>query len=89
MQQGRLFTWLSFGSALPAKVAQFSVGANSKSATDRNNTIHTFTQAEADEFIKLSSRVDDEWVADMDKRGFKGAALLKSAKDLIAKHGKA
>jgi hypothetical protein len=29
MQQGRLFTWLSFGSALPAKVAQFSVGANS------------------------------------------------------------
>jgi cell division protein FtsB len=23
-----LFTWLSFGSALPAKVAQFSVGAN-------------------------------------------------------------
>ena len=34
-----------------------------------------------------SSRVDDEWVADMDKRGFKGAALLKSAKDLIAKYG--
>jgi hypothetical protein len=29
MQQGRLFTWLSFGSALPSKVAQFSVGANS------------------------------------------------------------
>ena len=28
MQQGRLFTWLSFGSALPSKVAQFSVGAN-------------------------------------------------------------
>jgi conjugative relaxase-like TrwC/TraI family protein len=32
MQQGRLFTWLSFGSALPAKVAQFSVGANSGDA---------------------------------------------------------
>ena len=29
MQQGRLFTWLSFGSAQPSKVAQFSVGANS------------------------------------------------------------
>jgi hypothetical protein len=28
-------------------------------------------------------------VADMDKRGYKGAALLKSAKDLIAKYGKA
>jgi hypothetical protein len=24
-----LFTWLSFGSAQPSKVAQFSVGANS------------------------------------------------------------
>ena len=32
MQQGRLFTWLSFGSALPAKVAQFSVGANTQTA---------------------------------------------------------
>jgi hypothetical protein len=28
MQQGTLFTWLSFRSALPAKVAQFSVGVN-------------------------------------------------------------
>jgi hypothetical protein len=28
MQQGRLFTWLSFRSAQPSKVAQFSVGAN-------------------------------------------------------------
>jgi len=28
MQQGRLNTWLSFGSAQPSKVAQFSVGAN-------------------------------------------------------------
>ncbi len=32
MQQGRLFTWLSFGSAQPSKVAQFSVGANTQSA---------------------------------------------------------
>jgi len=32
--------------------------------------------------------VDDEWVADMDKRGFKGRALLDAAKGLIAKHGK-
>jgi TRAP-type transport system periplasmic protein len=59
-----------------------------KSATDRGNTIHTFSAAETAEFVKLSSKVDDEWVADMDKRGFKGAALLESAKGLIAKHGK-
>mgnify|MGYP002661743344 CR=1 FL=1 len=27
-----MFTWLSFGSALPSKVAQFSVGANTVGA---------------------------------------------------------
>jgi TRAP-type C4-dicarboxylate transport system substrate-binding protein len=57
-----------------------------KSATDRKNTIHTFTAAETQEFIKLSAAIDDAWVADMDKRGFKGKALLDSAKALIAKH---
>jgi TRAP-type C4-dicarboxylate transport system substrate-binding protein len=59
-----------------------------KSATDRNNTLYTFSTAETQEFIKLSSAIDDEWVADMDKRGFKGKALLDSAKALIAKHGR-
>ncbi len=57
-----------------------------KSASDRGNTIHTFTEAETQEFVKRSAAIDDEWVADMDKRGFKGAQLLSSAKALIAKH---
>jgi TRAP-type C4-dicarboxylate transport system substrate-binding protein len=57
-----------------------------KSATDRKNAIHTFTAAETQEFIQLSAAIDDAWVADMDKRGFKGKALLDSAKALIAKH---
>ena len=60
-----------------------------KAAVDRGNTIHAFTNAEMQEFLKLSSSIDDEWVADMDKRGFKGKALLDSATALIAKHGKA
>ena len=29
-----MFTWLSFGSALPSKVAQFSVGANNNAPTE-------------------------------------------------------
>jgi TRAP-type transport system periplasmic protein len=76
-------------SAWLGKTQQGNDPIGRKSATDRNNTIHTFSAAEAQAFIKLSSQVDDEWVADMDKRGFKGAALLESAKSLIAKHGKA
>ncbi|MDZ7589467.1 MAG: TRAP transporter substrate-binding protein [Rubrivivax sp.] len=57
-----------------------------KSAVDRGNTIYTFSAAEAQEFITRSAAIDDEWVADMDKRGFKGKELLASAKALIAKH---
>jgi TRAP-type C4-dicarboxylate transport system substrate-binding protein len=59
-----------------------------KPAVDRGNTIYQFTAAQRDEFIKLSANNDDEWVADMDKRGFKGKALLDTARALIAKHGK-
>jgi hypothetical protein len=33
--------------------------------------------------------VDDEWVADISKRGVDGKKLLETAKALIAKHGKA
>ncbi len=59
-----------------------------KAAVDRGNTIYTLSSAEADEFIKLSSAIDDEWVVDMGKRGFDGKNLLETAKALIAKHGK-
>ena len=70
------------------KVQQANDATGRKAAVDRGNSIHTFSAAEAQEFIRLSAQVDDEWVADMDKRGFKGKALLDSAKALIAKHGR-
>jgi TRAP-type C4-dicarboxylate transport system substrate-binding protein len=57
-----------------------------KVTADRGNTIYTFTDAQRAEFIKLSASIDDEWVADMDKRGFKGAQLLSTARSLIAKY---
>ena len=75
-------------SAWLGKTQQSNDPVGRKAATDRGNTIYTFSAAETAEFVKLSSHVDDEWVADMDKRGFKGAALLESAKALIAKHGR-
>jgi TRAP-type C4-dicarboxylate transport system substrate-binding protein len=59
-----------------------------KAASDRGNSIIQISGAEREQFVKLSSQLDDEWVADMDKRGFKGKDLLASAKSLIAKHGK-
>jgi TRAP-type transport system periplasmic protein len=59
-----------------------------EAAVERKNTIYQFTAEQTAEFQKLSSQIDDEWVADMDKRGFKGKALFESAKALIAKHGR-
>ena len=76
-------------SAWLGKTQQSNDPIGRKSAVDRNNTLYTFTAEQVAEFVKLSSLIDDEWVADMDKRGFKGKALLDSAKALIAKYGKA
>jgi TRAP-type C4-dicarboxylate transport system substrate-binding protein len=75
-------------SAWIGKAQQAGDPAGRKAASDRGNQIYTFTAAQREEFLKLSSQIDDEWVADMDKRGFKGKALLDSAKALIAKHGR-
>ena len=75
-------------SAWIGKAQQAGDPAGRKAASDRGNTIYTFSAAQREEFVKLSSQIDDEWVADLDKRGFKGKALLDSAKALIAKHGR-
>jgi len=75
-------------SAWLGKTQQSNDPAGRKTAVDRGNTIYQFTAAQREEFVKLSGQVDDEWVADMDKRGFKGAQLLSTAKALIAKHGR-
>ncbi len=73
-------------SAALGKQQQANDAAGRKAAVDRGNTIYQFTAAQREEFVKLSSSIDDEWVADMDKRGFKGAQLLSTAKSLIAKY---
>jgi TRAP-type C4-dicarboxylate transport system substrate-binding protein len=60
-----------------------------KATVDHGNTIYQITAADREQFIKLSSHVDDDWVADMNKRNYDGKKLLESAKALIAKYGKA
>ena len=47
-------------SAWLGKTQQGNDPIGRKSATDRNNTIHTFTAAETQEFIKLSSSIDED-----------------------------
>ncbi|MDP1648587.1 MAG: TRAP transporter substrate-binding protein [Rubrivivax sp.] len=73
-------------SAWLGKVQQANDVPSRKLAVDRGNTVYTFTAEQTQEFVARSSAIDGEWVADMDKRGFNGKALLASAKALIAKH---
>ena len=76
-------------SAWMGKTQQSNDPSGRKAAVDRGNTIYQITDADTNEFRKLSSHVDDEWVADMNKRGFDGKKLLETANALIAKHSKA
>ena len=76
-------------SAWLGKTQQGNDPIGRKAASDRNNQITTLTTAEAQEFIKLSGQIDDEWVADMNKRNLDGKKLLQTARDLIAKHSRA
>jgi TRAP-type transport system periplasmic protein len=71
------------------KVQQGGDAAGRKSASDRNNTIHTIPAAEAQEFKRKARLVEVEWVEDMNKRNFDGKKLLEGARSLIEKHGKA
>jgi TRAP-type C4-dicarboxylate transport system substrate-binding protein len=75
-------------SAWLGKTQQGNDPIGRKAAVDRGNTIYQITAADREQFVKLSAQNDQDWVADMDKRGFKGAQLLQAARDLIAKHGK-
>jgi TRAP-type C4-dicarboxylate transport system substrate-binding protein len=76
-------------SAWLGKTQQGNDPAGRKSASDRNNTIYQVTDADTEAFRKLSSQIDEEWVADMNKRNYDGKKLLETARALIAKHGKA
>ncbi|MEC7257627.1 MAG: TRAP transporter substrate-binding protein [Pseudomonadota bacterium] len=55
-------------------------------AVDRGNNIITISEADTEEWRKLSQPIYDEWVADMNKRGKDGQALLDEAKMLIEKY---
>ncbi|WP_322469615.1 TRAP transporter substrate-binding protein [Hydrogenophaga sp. SNF1] len=69
-------------------ITQSSDAIGRKAVMDRGNPIYTIPKAEAAEFIRLAGPLKDEWVADMNKRGYDGQKLLASAKSLIAKYAK-
>ncbi len=52
------------------------------------HTVTVIDKKELDTWKQASDSIDDEWVADMTKRGYDGKALLKDAQDMIKKYTK-
>jgi len=59
-----------------------------KVSIEKGGQIYTLNDGEAQPFHKVAAPIDEDWTADMDKRGFKGKALLESARALITKYTK-
>ncbi len=70
------------------KVQEGNDPAGRKPAEDRKNVITRLTQADYEAFRKAADNVDDDWVKEMNGKGFNGKQLLDSAQQLIKKHSK-
>jgi len=57
-------------------------------ATVKDSDVHRFSQADYEQFKKVSGKVDEAWVKEMDGKGFKGQQLLDGARSLIEKYSK-
>ena len=79
------------GAALSQQIGKIwdnSQPAGREAAQERGNTFYTIPGSELDNWVKASAPLYDDWVADMDKRGANGKALLAEARELLAKYRK-
>ena len=75
-------------SAMAGKVWDESQAPGRKPAADRGNVFYALPAAEAENWVKASLPLHEEWVADMTKRGLPGKQMLQDAKDLLVKYKK-
>jgi len=59
-----------------------------KAAADRGNNIFTVSEADAAEWATVVNPIYDTWIADMDKRGIDGQAMIDEAKMLMEEYKK-
>ena len=59
-----------------------------KLAVDHGNTFYVIPASELALWQQATANLSEEWVKDVTAKGNDGAALLKSARDLIAKYEK-
>jgi TRAP-type C4-dicarboxylate transport system substrate-binding protein len=70
------------------KIWDGSQAAGRKAAHDRGNTFHTIPASELDNWVKAAAPLYDDFVADMDKKGLPGKAMLQDARELLTKYKK-
>ena len=70
------------------KLWDSSQAAGRKAAQERGNGFYVVPASELDNWVKASAPLYDDWVADMDKRGHNGRAMLAEARDLLVKYKK-
>ena len=79
------------GAALSQQIGKIWDGSQAvgrKAAQERGNNFYMVPASELDNWVKASAPLYDEWVADMDKRGNNGKAMLAEARDLLVKYRK-
>ncbi|WP_243374794.1 TRAP transporter substrate-binding protein [Geotalea sp. SG265] len=57
-----------------------------KIAVDRHNTFNVLSDAEYKRWVKACSKVDQEWIREVNTKGANGVALLKDARALLKKY---
>ena len=71
-----------------ARCSRATTTRAARACEGRSNQVHRFSKDDYEQFKKVSSKVDEAWVKEMDGKGFKGQELLDGAKALIKKHTK-
>ncbi|MBU0751961.1 MAG: TRAP transporter substrate-binding protein [Gammaproteobacteria bacterium] len=75
-------------SALAGRLYDEAAPVSKKVVLERGNVVNVIPAAELEKWKQATDRLDDEWMADVGKRGHDGRALLQAAKDLIAKQSR-
>ena len=73
-------------SAMAGKIMQDGDARVREAAVKAGNNIMVLNAEESAVWAEAAQGVYDEWIADMDSKGYDGKALIEEAKALIAKH---
>jgi TRAP-type C4-dicarboxylate transport system substrate-binding protein len=75
-------------SAWGGRIYDEARSAGRKAVVDHSNAVNTIPAGELEKWRRASDRIDDDWVAEVGKKGHDGKKLLEAAKGLIAKYAK-